>query len=238
MRLCFVIQPFDRGPFDARFRSTLAPAIQDAGLEPYRVDHDPSTVIPSDDIQAGIRGADACVADITLDNPNVWLEVGLAISANKPILLLANGSAREAFPFDVRHRHIVKYATQDITDFVRLRHEITSRLRVLVFGADTGVGPLAPSAIDPRASLDAAVREEMGKAAALKRALDDVNAQKDAFFQRLLRVCEILGHRAYENINEPDYAESVHQHAETEAANIVKQYGLDEEWRAWRSRKL
>jgi hypothetical protein len=38
MARCFVIQPFDRGgPYDKRYRDVLTPAIQEAGLEPYRV---------------------------------------------------------------------------------------------------------------------------------------------------------------------------------------------------------
>ena len=38
MGRCFVIQPFDQGPFDKRYDDVFAPAICDAGLEPYRVD--------------------------------------------------------------------------------------------------------------------------------------------------------------------------------------------------------
>lgn len=41
MSTCFVIQPFDGGPFDKRYDDVIAPAIVAAGLEPYRVDRDP-----------------------------------------------------------------------------------------------------------------------------------------------------------------------------------------------------
>jgi len=46
MPTCFVIQPFDSGKFDKRFRDIFKPAIEAAGLEPYRVDDDPSVDIP------------------------------------------------------------------------------------------------------------------------------------------------------------------------------------------------
>ncbi|MBU0719064.1 MAG: hypothetical protein KJ749_12505 [Planctomycetes bacterium] len=43
MGRCFVIQPFDDGgEFDKRYEDVFLPAIRDAGLEPYRVDRDPS----------------------------------------------------------------------------------------------------------------------------------------------------------------------------------------------------
>lgn len=38
MPTCFVIQPFDAGPYDKRYDDAFVPAISDAGLEPYRVD--------------------------------------------------------------------------------------------------------------------------------------------------------------------------------------------------------
>ena len=37
---CFVIQPFDGGPYDKRYDEIIGPAIVAAGLTPYRVDRD------------------------------------------------------------------------------------------------------------------------------------------------------------------------------------------------------
>ena len=54
MPTCFVIQPFDSGPYDKRFEQTFKPAITAAGLEPYRVDQDPRVVVPIDSIESGI----------------------------------------------------------------------------------------------------------------------------------------------------------------------------------------
>ena len=69
MMSCFVIQPFDKGKFDNRFKDVFSPAITDAGLEPYRVDQDPKVSIPIQDIEKGIRESRLCLADITIDNP-------------------------------------------------------------------------------------------------------------------------------------------------------------------------
>jgi hypothetical protein len=80
---CFVIQPFDGGRFDKRFSDVFKPAIEEAGLEPYRVDRDPSVSIPINDIEKGIRDAAVCFADITLDNPNVWFELGYALASER-----------------------------------------------------------------------------------------------------------------------------------------------------------
>ena len=56
-------QPFDAdGPYDKRYTDVIEPAVADAGLEPYRVDRDPSASIPIDKLEETIRTAAACVA--------------------------------------------------------------------------------------------------------------------------------------------------------------------------------
>ena len=75
MGTCFVIQPFDDGAFDKRYDDILIPAIEAAGLTPYRVDRDPIASIPIEKIEEEIRRSDICLADISTNNPNVWFEL-------------------------------------------------------------------------------------------------------------------------------------------------------------------
>lgn len=132
MSRCFVMQPFDNGPFDARFEDTIAPSIEEAGLEPYRVDRDPRVTIPIQDIEAGIRDATVCLADISLDNPNVWFELGFAIAAQKEVVMICSDDRSSKFPFDVQHRSIIKYKTGSVRDFSQLRTKITERLKAIL----------------------------------------------------------------------------------------------------------
>ena len=83
MPRCFVIQPFDNGPFDKRYKDIFAPAIVNAGLEPYRVDRDPSVTIPIEEIQAGIESSEICLAEISIDNPNVWFSLATQSRASE-----------------------------------------------------------------------------------------------------------------------------------------------------------
>jgi nucleoside 2-deoxyribosyltransferase len=117
MPTCFVIQPFDGGAFDKRYEDIFVPAIEAAGLEPYRVDRDPSATIPIDEIEAGIRKADACLADISLSNPNVWFELGYAIASAKPVVLVCVDAPDRRFPFDIQHRAVIVYRTESARDF-------------------------------------------------------------------------------------------------------------------------
>lgn len=128
---CFVIQPFDGGKFDKRYTDVFAPAIVAAELEPYRVDQDPGVVVPIETIEKQIAEADACFAEITLDNPNVWFEVGYARALRKPLCMVCSSERTTSFPFDVRHRTIITYCSASPSDFVKLRDDITARLKAM-----------------------------------------------------------------------------------------------------------
>jgi hypothetical protein len=133
-----VIQPFDNGGrFDKRYRDVLEPAIRDAGLEPYRVDVDPSVSVPIEAIQSGIRRAAVCLADITLDNPNVWFELGYALASDKQMCLVCSEERTSKYPFDVQHRSIIKYRIESKADFVDLQAKIVERLRAILDKSET-----------------------------------------------------------------------------------------------------
>jgi nucleoside 2-deoxyribosyltransferase len=83
-------------------------------------------------IEEGIRTAQACVADISKDNPNVWFELGLAIASGKPVVLIAQDDPARKFPFDVQHRHIIRYRTESTRDFANLATDITTRLKAVL----------------------------------------------------------------------------------------------------------
>lgn len=128
MGKCFVIQPFDKDCFDKRFDDHFAPAIREAGLEPYRVDRDPSVRVPIESIQIEISEADACLADISTNNPNVWYELGYALASQKEAVLVCSRERTNAFPFDVRHLNIIRYSTASGSDFKELEQNITAQL--------------------------------------------------------------------------------------------------------------
>jgi hypothetical protein len=130
---CFVIQPFDKGAYDKRYEDVIVPAIVNAGLGDYRVDRDPATKVLIEAIEDGIRCSDACIAEITTDNPNVWYELGFAIANGKPLVMICNSKERTGpFPFDVRHRTVITYAPESPRDLEALQSEITSRLKALL----------------------------------------------------------------------------------------------------------
>lgn len=128
MATCFVIQPFDSGKFDKRFADIYKPAIEAAGLETYRVDKDPTVLIPIDAIEEGIRKASVYLADITADNPNVWYELGFAFASGRPVAMICSEERTgKKYPFDIQHRSIIPYLADAPSDFDKLRESLTER---------------------------------------------------------------------------------------------------------------
>jgi hypothetical protein len=132
MSKCFVMQPFDGGVFDQRYESVFAPAISAAGIEPYRVDRDPAVSIPIQDIEKGIRDAVICFADITIDNPNVWFELGFAFAIPREVVLACSDERTTKYPFDVQHRNIIQYKTGAPQDFEELKGKISERIQAVL----------------------------------------------------------------------------------------------------------
>lgn len=133
MPKCFVIQPFDDGgPYDKRYEQLFRPAIEAAGLEPYRVDQDPSVTGIMESIEDGIEESSVCLVDISINNPNVWYELGYARASNRPVVLLCKSNKRDAFPFDVKDLPIIEYETSAPNDFKTASSKITQRIKALL----------------------------------------------------------------------------------------------------------
>lgn len=92
--------------------------------------------VPIDAIESGIRDAAVCLADITMDNPNVWYELGYAFAVGKPVVMVCS-KERTKYPFDIQHRTVTSYTAEAPEDFVRLEQQVTERLRAAIKKSET-----------------------------------------------------------------------------------------------------
>ena len=96
---CFVVMQFS-AEFDNLYDAVIKPICEKFGYEAIRADDLFTTGLIIDDISRMIREATVVIADITVDNANVFYEVGYAHGIRKPTILLSETS-RERLPFDV-----------------------------------------------------------------------------------------------------------------------------------------
>jgi tetratricopeptide (TPR) repeat protein len=118
-RRAFVIMPFGEKKaadgtvidFNIVYRELLAPAITAAGLAPHRADADRRGGSIHLDMFQDLLLAEFVVADLTLDNPNVWYEIGVrhALRAGGTVLTYA---LRDRLPFDIAGQRMQRYSLE------------------------------------------------------------------------------------------------------------------------------
>lgn len=97
----FVVQCFDGGVYDRRYRETFAPAIKDGGATPVRADETLGTKPVIEKIEAALRRTTIAFGEISDDNPNVFFELGYALALNIPTVIVCERSKRDKLP--IRH---------------------------------------------------------------------------------------------------------------------------------------
>src|SRR5215472_9114033 len=119
-RRAFVIMPFGKKSaadgtvidFDTVYKELLAPAITAAGLAPHRADADRRGGSIHVDMFQDLLLAEFVVADLTIDNPNVWYEIGVrhALRAGGAVLTYA---LRDRLPFDIAGQRTQRYTLKE-----------------------------------------------------------------------------------------------------------------------------
>ena len=104
----FIAMPFGAKPgadgklidFNRIYAALLKPALEDAGFEVFRADDEQRAGDIRTDMFQELLVADLVVADLTLDNPNVWYELGVRHALRARGVVLVQGP-RPTQPFDI-----------------------------------------------------------------------------------------------------------------------------------------
>ncbi|HUL12942.1 MAG TPA: tetratricopeptide repeat protein [Methylococcaceae bacterium] len=116
----FVAMPFgtkpgpDRKPIDFNrvYVEYIKPALEDAGLEVFRADEETRAGDIRSDMFQELLISDLVIADLSIDNPNVWYELGVrhALRARGIVLIQA---PRDKQPFDIYTDRKLHYSLKE-----------------------------------------------------------------------------------------------------------------------------
>jgi tetratricopeptide (TPR) repeat protein len=116
----FIVMPFGSKPgsdgqlidFNRVFGEYIRPALEAAGLEVFRADQEQRAGDIRTDMFQELLVADLVLADLTIDNPNVWYELGVrhALRA-RGVVLICGGRVTTAF--DLYTDRKLRYALKD-----------------------------------------------------------------------------------------------------------------------------
>ncbi len=105
----FAIMKYEKD-FDELYHDVISPVCENAGYCSVRADECYTTSMIIQDIIREISEAAIIISDITMDNPNVFYELGYAHALNKPTILLADAEKRQRLPFDVNGYRTIFYS--------------------------------------------------------------------------------------------------------------------------------
>ncbi len=111
----FVAMPFGEKQgvdFNRVYQDYLKPALEAAGLEVFRADEELRAGSIHRDMFQELLLADLVVVDLSIDNPNVWYELGVrhALRARGVVQVQAQ---RDYLPFDVHGQRTLSYHLKD-----------------------------------------------------------------------------------------------------------------------------
>jgi tetratricopeptide (TPR) repeat protein len=117
LKRAFVVMPFGRKvavdkteiDFDAVYERLIAPAVRDAGFEPHRADTEIRAGSIHADMFQELLLSELVVAELSIDNPNVFYELGVRHALrNAGIVMLYDRSRRP--PFDIAGERMLPYS--------------------------------------------------------------------------------------------------------------------------------
>jgi tetratricopeptide (TPR) repeat protein len=116
----FVVMPFGKKEgfdgtvidFNAIYNDLIRPALEDAGFEPFRADEETTTGDILTDMFQELLLADLAICDLSIDNANVYYELGIRHAFRKRGVVHIQ-SGRAYMPFDIFNVRTIPYHTND-----------------------------------------------------------------------------------------------------------------------------
>ena len=135
----FVIMPFGKKKgadgsiydFNAIYSHVIKPALEIAGFEPFRADEETASGDILTDMFQELLLADLCIADMSIDNANVFYELGIRHAFRKRGVVHIQ-AGRAYMPFDVFNVRTIPYhiTTEGVPDPTFLEKDKTAISRV------------------------------------------------------------------------------------------------------------
>jgi hypothetical protein len=137
--IAYVICPIGPSKSEVRTRADeimdfiIEPAVRQFDLRPDRSDKEPSPGSITRQIVKSITEARVVIADLSLRNPNVFYELGVAHSFRRPVVLLIDDAGK--LPFDVHHERVIELGSEglvSLSDARRALGELIAALKVVL----------------------------------------------------------------------------------------------------------
>lgn len=145
--LCFVIAPIgkegspERRHSDQVFDELIEPAAKECGYESKRADHFDSPGMITHDIIESIAKAPLVIANLTGNNPNVYYELALRHTLEKPVIIIAPNY--QELPFDITGNRAIFFNLDDTQGLENCRKQIVNQIIAIQDSSDNYYNPIS-----------------------------------------------------------------------------------------------
>ncbi len=127
----FMIMPFAEA-FRGIYTDVIRPLVKDLGLSITRGDEFTSVNgVIMEEVWSALNNCQFVIAEITGGNDNVFYELGIAHTLNKPAILITQATQQENVPFDIRHLRYIKYENT-VAGGVKLHDDLKTNITRLL----------------------------------------------------------------------------------------------------------
>jgi hypothetical protein len=147
--LCFVIAPIgkpgspERLHSDLVFEKLIRPAMEECEYQPKRADHFTEPGMITRDIIESVYKAPIVIANLTGSNPNVYYELALRHTLEKPVILIAPEG--QDLPFDISGNRAIFFNLEDDQNLKRCQQAIIKQVELIERSPDDYYNPISVS---------------------------------------------------------------------------------------------
>jgi hypothetical protein len=135
----FMIMPFAVA-FNGIYTDVIRPLVKGLGLSITRGDEFTSANgVIIDEVWSALNNCQFVIAEITGGNDNVFYELGIAHTLNKPAILITQATKPENVPFDIRHLRYIQY-DNTVAGGAKLRDDLKASISRLLSDLHEGWG--------------------------------------------------------------------------------------------------
>ncbi len=135
----FMIMPF-ADAFSGIYTDVIRPLVKKLGLSITRGDEFNSvngSIV--EEVWSALNNCQFVIAEITGGNDNVFYELGIAHTLNKPAILITQATKPENVPFDIRHLRYIQYENT-VAGGAKLRDDLKTNITRLLSDLHEGWG--------------------------------------------------------------------------------------------------
>jgi tetratricopeptide (TPR) repeat protein len=135
----FVVMPFGKKKggdgslydFNAIYKTLIMPALEEAGFEPFRADEETASGDILTDMFQELLLADLCICDLSIDNANVYYELGIRHAFRKRGVVHIQ-AGRAYMPFDIFNVRTLPYhiTPEGVPDPAFIKNDIQAIARM------------------------------------------------------------------------------------------------------------